>query len=460
MTADAAAPLDAHFVPQGSARERVEAFLGRIERANDELCALITVLADQALAAAARCDEIAAGGGNLGPLHGTVVVLKDNIDVAGAPTTGGSAFFAGRIPTAHATVVERLRAAGAIVLAKANLAEFALGGTTQNAHYGTTRNPWDVTRVAGGSSGGSAAAVAAGLADAALGSDTGGSVRLPAAVTGLVGLRPTVGRVPNRGTIPLSPLFDAVGPMAHDAAGVARLLAAIEGHDPADETSIAGPADDAHIFSQLTHGIEGLRIGVPRAFFFDDLHPEVASAVEAAIEVLAALGAHVEEVSLEGAELAQAHTQVIVTADGAAYHASRLAEAPERLGPDVLVRLRRGQDASAVHYADALAFRRRWSHQVAGVLQRIDLLATPTVPVPASSVDGDPLEETARLLRLTNHWALAGLPAVSVPCGFAGGVPTGLQLAARPWHDGLLLRTAHAYQQATDWHTRRAPLLG
>jgi aspartyl-tRNA(Asn)/glutamyl-tRNA(Gln) amidotransferase subunit A len=442
-----------------SARSAVESCLARIRELDDQLHATITVMEDEALAFADACDAAAAAGQWLGLLHGMPVAVKDNIDTAGVRTTSGSRFFAERVPSTDATVVSRLRAAGAVLVAKVNMAEFAFGATTQNPHYGGCRNPWDPSRIPGGSSGGSAAAVAAGMAAGALGTDTGGSVRLPASVTGLVGLRPTFGRVPNTGTTPVSSNFDTVGPLAHTVRDVARLLVATQGYDPADDTSVNGRLDP--VFEQLERGIEGMRIGVLEPAFFGSLHPGVEGAVRAALDVLEGLGARLEVVDLPGAEEAQVMAQRIIYPDIASFHAERIAEAPELFGADVLARMQLGAAMSATDYAGAQRWRLGWVRRIEELFTQVDLLAAPTSPLPPPPADDSEMIPITHAMTTTTYpWSLANMPSVSVPCGFAAGLPVGLHLSGPAWHDGRVLRAAAAYQSATRWHLERPALLG
>ena len=443
-----------------SAVEQVESCLSGITKHDDRLRATITVMADEARAAAERCDAAAAEGRWLGLLHGTPIALKDNIATAGVRTTSGSRFFADHVPDQDAAVAARLRAAGAILIAKTNLAEFALGATTQNPHYGSCRTPWDPDRVPGGSSGGSAAAVAAGMAVAALGTDTGASVRLPGALNGVVGLRPTTGRVSNHGTTPASPSLDTVGPLAYRVEDVARILAVIEGYDRRDPSSVDGPRDP--ILSQLDDGVSGMRIGVPASYFFEDIDDGVDTVVRAALDRLSNLGAHVQQVDLEGAAKVQVMTQRIIFPDLAAFHATRLSEAPDDFGPDLLRGLREiGMATTGVQYAEAMAWRSRWRRRVHRMLVDVDLIATPVAPTVAPRVDElDKHALGSPLVSLTNAWSLADVPAVSVPCGFSDGLPVGLQLIGPPWQDGRVLRAAAAYQHSTEWHTHRPALIG
>jgi aspartyl-tRNA(Asn)/glutamyl-tRNA(Gln) amidotransferase subunit A len=438
----------------------VEAALAQIAAHDGEVHALMTVLADRARETAAARDRDREAGRPLGLLHGMPVVLKDNIDTAGVRTTSGSLHFADNVPATDAEAVRRLDAAGAVLLGKASMAEFAMGaGIPQNPHYPEARNPWDLDRIPGGSSSGSAAAVAADMTVGALGTDTGGSVRIPAAFCGVVGMRPTRGRVSNRGTMPVSPHFDTVGQLAHRAADVAHLLAAVEGYDDLDPTSDRQAGDD--ILAELPRGVDGLRIGVPREAFFPGLHPEVERALLAAIAELESAGATVRDVAVSGADVMPRMTQYIRNPDAIVVHEERLERAPELFGGYVRERLRSGMSMTAVDYARARAWQADWVRQFERILEDVDLLATPMVGQPAPRAD-DP-ELGPRMSALTgpaNAWVLAGLPAASVPCGFADGVPVAIQLVGPAWHDGRVLRAAHAYQQRTDWHLRRPALIG
>jgi aspartyl-tRNA(Asn)/glutamyl-tRNA(Gln) amidotransferase subunit A len=403
---------------------------------------------------------MAARGDVQGPLHGTVVALKDNIEVAGVRCTAGSAFFADHVPNRDAPVAARLRRAGAVLIGKTNLHEFAYGGTSQNEHHGRCRNAWDDGRLPGGSSGGSGVAVAAGMCEVALGTDTGGSIRMPASLNGICGLRPTAGAVPNRGSFPVSPPYDTIGPMARRVIDVARVHAAIAGPDAADPTSAPDPPPD--VLGRLTDGIVGLRVLVPTRFFGGESDPDVMAAVRQAAEVLARLGALVEDSDLPGAQAAQAHLMPIIYADAADFHRERLEREPGRFGRDVRARLQPGLELRAIDYARSLRWIEGWRAQVRELFrERCDLVLTPTMPctAPAIEPDADVIAVSTRLSRFTWLWPAAGVPALSVPCGFdAHGLPIGMQLAGARWSEPLLLRAGHAYQAATDWHRRTPPL--
>lgn len=441
--------------------ELVEASLRRIEEVDGEVGAFVTVTAELAREQAAAADAARAMGRSLGPLHGLPVGLKDNIDTAGIVTTVGAGFFLDRVPSEDAEVARRLRAAGAVLVGKLTMHELAFGATSQNEHTGPCRNPWDLARIPGGSSGGSGAAVAADELPVSLGTDTGGSVRIPGSLNGVVGLRTTSGRVSNRGIYPIAVSFDTCGPLARHAIDVARVLTVLAGYDAADPTSVDHPAED--YAAGIDGGIAGVRVGVPRGFFFSELDPEVEAAVRAAAEQLARLGARVEEIAVPGAEHTHAIVATMVRADALALHRERVAAQPERFGGEVLRRLRSAESISGADYAEARAAGRAWKRQVAHLFEGVDIVLTPTasIPAPAAEAAGDVIETTRLMTRLTYAWTLAGVPAVSVPCGFTrAGLPIGMQLAGGAWQEALLLRAAHAYQQVTDWHERRAPLGG
>ena len=439
---------------------RVEACAAAIRRHDDRLRAFITPTIESALATAREADEVAALGDVQGLLHGTVVALKDNIEVAGVRCTAGSAFFADHVPNRDAPVTARLRRAGAILIGKTNLHEFAYGGTTQNEHYGRCRNPWDDTRLPGGSSGGSGVAVAAGMCDVALGTDTGGSIRMPASLNGICGLRPTAGAVPNRGSFPVSPPYDTIGPMARRIVDLAKAYTVMAGPDPADPTSAGKMPPD--VLGTLAESIEGVRILMATPWFADAVEPEVIAAVQRAAAVLASLGAAVEEGDLPGAEAAQARLMPIIYADAAAYHRERLEREPDRFGRDVRARLRPGLELRAIDYAASLRWLEGWRVQVEELFREgCDLVLTPTMPCTAPPIepDDDVIAVSSRLSRFTWLWPAARVPALSVPCGFDScGLPIGMQLAGPRWSEPLLLRLGHAYQTVTDWHRRRPPL--
>jgi aspartyl-tRNA(Asn)/glutamyl-tRNA(Gln) amidotransferase subunit A len=438
--------------------ELTEACLQRIDSLDADLRAFITVTREIALAAAERAANEIAHGDHKGPLHGIPFALKDLFDTAGVRTTAGSKIMADRVPAEDSDAAARLTTAGAVLLGKLNMHEFAFGATGVNPHYGATKNPWDPTRMSGGSSSGSAAALATGMALGALGTDTGGSVRMPSSLCGTTGLKPTFGRVSRRGVVPLSWALDHVGPMARTAADAAIILRTIAGHDPRDESSSEEPVPD---YTQMLEdaSLNGLRVGVPREYFFDGVDAEVSEAVRAAISALDGLKAHVTDISLPHIAEASAAVTAIMLPEALAYHHRWLAERPQDYGDDLRGRLYLALLYPAVSYVQAQRLRsliiEEWRERV---FDRVDLLAVPATPVPAPRLDEDYLQTTLSLTRFTGPFNLTGQPAISVPCGFtSAGLPIGLQLVGRWWEEGTVLRAAHAYQQATDWHKRVPP---
>jgi aspartyl-tRNA(Asn)/glutamyl-tRNA(Gln) amidotransferase subunit A len=431
--------------------------LGRIEKLNPKLNAFITVTAESALATARQAETEIRRGDWLGPLHGIPLALKDLIDTAGVRTTAASLMFKDRIPAEDAEVVRRLKAAGAVLLGKQNLHEFAYGGSSMISAFGEVRNAWNPQHIAGGSSGGSATAVAAGLGYGAIGTDTAGSVREPAALCGVVGLKPTYGRVSARGVIPLSFSLDHVGPIARTVADVAVIFAAIAGHDGEDRTSVDIPVEDYP--AALGQKIRPLRVGIPKKFFFEDLDEEVASAVNHAVSTLAALGAEIRDI-----DLSVPTDRTLQSAEAYAVHAEFVARSPELYQPETLRRIRTGQDVSVDALFESRRELQRVRQDIASVFANLDLLVTPTTPLPAPAIaelkqHPDLLRpRELLLLRNTRPINVWGLPAISVPCGFsAAGLPIGLQIIGPHWGEALVLRVADAYEQATAWH-KREPL--
>jgi aspartyl-tRNA(Asn)/glutamyl-tRNA(Gln) amidotransferase subunit A len=440
------------------ALELVDALLARTEHAQPVVNGYISVMADAARADARQIDEARARGDAPGPLDGMPVAIKDNIDVAGAPTTVGSRFFGDAPAAEDAEAVRRLRAAGAIPIGKATLHEFVYGSTNDNPHYGPGRNPWDPSRIPGGSSGGSGVVLAADLAIGALGTDTGGSVRIPAALNGVSALRPTYGSVSNRGVFPISATFDTVGPMARSMVDVAQLLSVMVGYDALDPRAVSHPPIDP--LAGLDEGLAGLRIGMPRTFFFEDVEPAIDRAVRAAAEQLAALGADVVDIDVPGAERAMQDVTLITRADALALHRERLEAHPDWFGEDLQRRLALGHDISGADFAAAIGRMYEWRTFMLGVFADVDLILTPTTNSTAIPIDtAETISATAQMTRFTYAWSMAHMPAASVPCGFdEHGLPIGLQLAAAPWQDAVVLRAGVGYQAVTDWHRRRTPL--
>lgn len=439
-----------------SAVALAEAFLARIERHRGRIDAVLTPLPDAALADARGADAARAAGSPL-PLDGLPLVVKDNIDVAGVRGTCGSAFFEHRIAERDAEVVTRLRAAGAVIVGKAQSTElmFAL---RSHSLYPRCRNPWDADRIPGASSSGSGAALGADECIAALGTDTGGSVRNPASFSGVAGLRPTFGLVSTDGVVPLSRSLDTVGPMARSVEDVAAVLAAVAGYDAKDGRSL--PAAVPPDLAQLHAGVRGLRIGVPVDFFFVDIDPSIERAVREAIAVLVELGAEVREVRVPGAEAAWRAFTSLVRIEALSLHRERLRDRPDLFEVDVRDRLRLGEQVSGADAALLYEHLHVWRREVELLFQDgLDVIASPTVPLPAPTLEAARLGRLGDVTRLTYPWSYASVPALSLPCGLdAEGLPVGLQLAAARLRDDVLLRAGAAYQHVTDWHRRRPPL--
>jgi aspartyl-tRNA(Asn)/glutamyl-tRNA(Gln) amidotransferase subunit A len=432
--------------------------LERIARLDAKLNAFVLVTADRALAEAAAAEREIAAGRSRGPLHGVPMALKDLFDTAGVRTTAGSRILAHNVPVRDAAVVERLRAAGLVLLGKTNLHEFAFGTTSDNPHYGPCRNPWDLERSPGGSSGGSGAALAAGLCAVAPGTDTGGSIRIPAGACGVVGLKPTLGRVSRRGVTPLAWSFDTVGPLARTVEDAALLMNAIAGPDAEDEWCAARPAED--FARDLERGAGGLTLGVPREWFFEGVEPGIEVAVREAIAVLEREGARRVDVAMPG--MADAHTahHAILAAEAAAFHGPWLRERPDDYGSDVRRGLELGQLIVAVDYVNARRVQAIVQATFRVALAEADVLVTPCLPQPPSRV-GEPMSREPEVAwnRLLTPVNIAGYPAISVPCGFDGaGMPVGLQIIGRPFAEAPLLRVARAYERATEWGARRPPV--
>jgi len=458
-----------------------EAYLARIDALDGRLGAYLTVVRDQALAAARESELRWRAGAPLGPLDGAPVALKDVLCTRGVRTTCGSKMLEHFVPPYDATVVERLRAAGAVILGKTNMDEFAMGSSTEHSAFHPTRNPWDLARVPGGSSGGSAAAVAGGLAAGGFGSDTGGSIRQPAAFCGVVGMKPTYGRVSRYGLVALASSLDQVGPFARDVRDAALLLGAVAGHDRRDATSTQAPVPD--YVAELSKGVAGLTLGLPDEYFIDGMDPDVERAVRAAIEVLKQLGARLERVSLPTTKHSLAAYYVILPAEAssnlARYDGVKfglrvpgrdLVEMESRtraagFGAEVKRRIMLGTYALSAGYYDAYygkaqSVRTLVRREFAAAFARVDLIVAPTTPNVAFK-HGEKEDPLSMYLNdvFTIPGNLAGICGISVPCGFsAGGLPIGLQLLGRPLDEARLLRAAYAYEQATPWRKRKPSL--
>lgn len=450
---------------QVSSAELVEVCLRRIAQWEPAIHACVTVMGDTARERARAADEALRGGHDRRPLLGIPVAIKDLIQTKGVRTTAGSRVLADWVPDEDATVVKKLDAAGAISLCKTNTHEFAFGTVTP-----PTRNPWNTAHVPGGSSGGSAAAIATGEALGALGTDTGGSIRIPAAACGVTGLKATFGLVSRTGIIPLSWSLDHTGPIARSVEDCALLLDVLAGYDADDPDSVDVPLLDfpAALAAKRTpeEAVRGTRIGVPASFFFRHCDPDVEAAVRAALAQLEALGATLVEVEIPATidEMFEVY-RAIQKPEAYTYHRDMgwLETRAERYRPQILENIRAGANYSAAEYITAQRARREFSRQMRALLRQVDALATPTLPVPARRVDeaetpllwdGRP-EPSGEALRYTFPFDLTGQPAMTVPCGFTrGGLPVGLQLVAAHFGEATLLRLGHAYQRVTDWHLR------
>ena len=415
---------------QISSSELRAAVLARIDRLNPEMHAFITVLREEPAA------------GDIPPLFGVPVSVKDLYDTKGIRTTAGAKPYANRIPEEDAASVTKPKQAGAAIIGKTNLHEFAYGVTSVNPHFGTARNPWDRDRIAGGSSGGSAAAVALSMGLGSLGTDTGGSIRIPASLCGIVGFKPTYGRVSVEGVIPLSTSLDHAGPMTKTVEDAALLLKIISDFDPAD---------------CFTGNIAGIRIGVPLAYAYESLDPAVENTVREALDSMSRMGATIVDVELPGLSDHQAVWVQIAAPEAYAFHERNLKEHGDMYGEDVRKRLETARGMLSVDYVRAQDMRRRMQTECKKVFENCDVIVTPTVPIPAPRIEG---AETAipALGRFTRYFNLTGLPAISIPCGFTPDrLPVGLQIAGKAFDEKTVLRTAYAYEQNARWFERRPP---
>jgi aspartyl-tRNA(Asn)/glutamyl-tRNA(Gln) amidotransferase subunit A len=448
--------------------ELTRIMLGRIEQLNPKLNAYITVTADLALAQAKKAEaELFAPRGrkghrDLGPLHGIPISLKDNIYTAGIRTTAGSKILQDFIPKENASVVAQLKNAGAVILGKTNLHEFAYGVTSNNPHFGPVRNPWDLNRIPGGSSGGSAAAVAAGLCYGSIGTDTGGSIRIPAALCGIVGLKPARGHVSDAGVIPLSPTLDCTGPLARSARDAAILLHAVAGFDAQNRSRRSAPRS-------LNKKLKKFCLGVPKEFFFEVVSPEVQSRFESALRDFRKVGAQIKQISIPLLNNTENAGNQIAWPEATHFHEQSgwFPARAQEYGEDVRTRLEMGAETSALAYLEALAQRSRFIQELSSKMYEtgIDALVVPTTPIAAPLIAGESTRigekdypTRALLLRLNRPANLAGVPAISIPCGFTpSGLPVGLQLIGLHTAELLLLQIAHAFELAHP-SSRRPPL--
>jgi len=447
--------------------ELTRLMLARIKRLNPKLNAYITVTADLALAQARKAEaELFAPHGrkgrrNRGPLHGIPISLKDNIHTAGIRTTAGSKILRDFIPKEDAVVVAQLKDTGAVLLGKTNMHEFAYGVTSNNPHYGPVRNPWDLSRIPGGSSGGSTAAVAAGLCYGSIGTDTGGSIRIPAALCGVVGLKPTWGRISCQGVVPLSPLLDCTGPLARSVHDVAILTAAIYAR-VGREPNFANP-------STLKANPRKFSLGLPRQMFFDALSPEVRSSFDSALRDLRRLGMKTADISIPLLDETEEAGNLIAWAEASLFHRQQgyFPARSAEYGDDVRSRLEMGTKVSAVDFLEALEIRRQFVQQFHLALAEgdVDAIVVPTTPIDApllnqetSHIGANDYPTRALLLRLNRPANLAGTPSLSVPCGFTrAGLPIGLQIMGGASSESTLLRIANAFERARP-QTRKPPL--
>ncbi len=465
-----------------SAREVTEAFLARIEAVDNDIQAFVTVTPEASLKAADAVDAKIAAGEDAGSLAGAPVALKDNLCTRGIETTCSSKILRGFVPPYNATVVEKLASAGAIALGKVNLDEFAMGSSTENSGLFPTRNPWDLTKVPGGSSGGSAAAVASLEASVALGSDTGGSIRQPAAFCGLVGLKPTYGRVSRYGLVAFASSLDQIGPLTRTAQDAALVLNVIAGQDSRDSTSVPRPVPD--YTKALTGDIRGLKIGVPIEYFAEGISTEVRAFVTTAIGILRGLGAEIIEVSLPYTDYALAAYYIVAPAEASSNLArydgvrfgARVTSAKDHIelfentrdegfGAEVKQRILTGTYALSAgyydaYYAKAQKVRTLIRRDFDAAFEKVDAIISPTTPTPAFGLgekSDDPL--AMKLSDICTIPAnMAGIPALSLCCGFLDGLPVGMQLQGPAFSEETLLNIAHTYQLVTDWHTRRPTL--
>ena len=435
--------------------ELTDAALAQLDRLQPVLNSFITILHDQARAQAKEQEAAVMRRDYLGPLHGIPIGIKDNIETGGIRTTVGSKALSDNVPHEDAQVVIRMKQAGAIILGKENMEEFAAGSTSNNLHYGAVHNPWNLDHIPGGSSGGGGANVSAGVTFASLGTDLGGSVRGPANFCGVVGLKQTYGRVSQRGLMVTSFNGDHIGPMTRSVRDSALVLQAIAGYDPLDPSTVPVPVPD--YTESLEKGLQGLKVGIPTDHYFDLVDSEVEAAVRKAIDTLVELGAEVKEVSLPSMKYAGA-LRILGMADGFVAHEPHIESSREDYGPTVLYRALAGQFVLGRDYSKAMQVQRIIKEDYARVLQDVDFLATPSSPIAAWRIDADTVSldgseypvrgpGAGMTARCTSPSNATGLPAMSVPCGFTqAGLPIGLQLIGRPFEEALLFRAAHGYE--------------
>jgi aspartyl-tRNA(Asn)/glutamyl-tRNA(Gln) amidotransferase subunit A len=446
--------------------ELVTASLDRIDSFDAGLKSFISTFAEQSLDVAKAAELMLGAGHDVGPLLGIPIALKDNIAVRGLRTTAGSKILANWLPDQDATIVTRLRQAGAIVIGKTNMHEFAWGGTSANPHYGHVRNPWNPERFPAGSSGGSAVAVAARFCFGAVGTDTGGSIRLPSAINGTVGIRPTYGRVSNHGIIPLAWSMDTAGPMTRTVEDCALMFGTMAGCDPLDCTTAERACDD--YVGSLNEDIKGLRIGVVPGYFFTHLQPAVQVAVEQALKTFEQLGSRVIDVAIDHIEGNISAQLTIEAAEPSAYHQRNLRERPYDYGDDVRALLDVGEMLLATQYLQAQRYRTLLRNEFLRAFKQVDVFVCPSLPFTATKVgetkvviaDGKEEDMLSAIMQFTGVASLTGLPSLNVPCGFdADGLPIGMQIIGRPFSEALLFNIGHAFQKATAFHTKAPQLI-
>jgi aspartyl-tRNA(Asn)/glutamyl-tRNA(Gln) amidotransferase subunit A len=443
-----------------SSREATQSCLDRIARCEPRLNAFISIEADEALKAADAADAALAQGHGRGALHGVPLAHKDMYYEAGRVVTCGSKIRRDFVASTTATALQRLKDAGTVRLGTLQMAEFAYGPTGHNAHFGAVHNPWAFDHITGGSSSGSGAAVAARLTFAALGSDTGGSVRMPAHFCGVTGLKTTVGRVSRAGAMPLSQSLDTVGPLARTAEDCALLLSLMAGADPADPTAMEGPLQD--YLAAVQRPLKGLAIGVPTAFYVDDLDPEVARIIDETVANLKREGASIVQVELPDQRQLSAASQLVLAVEAAAFHKRWMIERPQDYGPQVLMRLQNGLAVPAVSYLEVMRWRGPALAAHLAAVSGVDAVIAPVAPLAAPTIaesdvgngpDADAVIQ--RVTRFTRPVNYLGLPSLAVPAGFTrNGLPVGMQLIGRPFDEATLLRIGAAFQRATDFHDR------
>lgn len=440
--------------------ELLQAYLDRIAITDTALNSFISYPGEEALESAKLAEREVLSGHYRGPLHGIPVGLKDLFYVKGLKNTAGSKIFDKFIPSYDSTVATLLRTAGAVLMGKLNLHQFAFGPTGLNEYYGDMHNPWDVERLAGGSSGGAGSAVASGQLPLAIGTDTGGSVRIPAALCGITGLKPTYGRISRHGVVPLAWSFDHVGPMTRDVWDAAIMLGAIAGRDVNDSSSSAKPV--GHYVESLTGDVKGLRIGVPKEYFELPLDPAIEKAIKDAIEVFNGLGAQIKEVTWPIYHHSANISTPMIYAEAAEYHRDLLMKYAHQYDPSIRWRVETGLFISASDYLNASRARAKYTMESLALFDEVDLLVGPTIPVVAPKINEDQVtikQQTMgvipALTQYTRAFNLTGFPALTVPCGFSQEMPIGMQLAGRPFEEARILNAGYAYQRVTDWHKRR-----